>query len=45
MSPDQASKLTNETDIKKVNELKEKEFAKINTKRIYKEIGKMCLLN
>ena len=32
MSPLEASKLTNEVEIKKVNELKEKEFAKINTK-------------
>ena len=45
MSPLKASKLSNEAEIKKVNELKEKEFAKINTKRTYIEPGKICLLN
>ena len=45
MSPLETSKITNEEEIKKVNELKEKEFAKINTKRTYIDPDKTCLLN
>ena len=37
MNPNEASKLTNENDIKKVNAIKEREFNKINIKSTYLE--------
>ena len=45
MSPNEASKITNEEEIKLVNERKEKEFEKINKKRTYLEEDDCCLLN
>ena len=45
MTPNEASKITNKETIKKINELKEKEFELINKKRSYLEINSTCLLN
>ena len=45
MTPIEASKITNEESIKKINELKEKEFERINKKRTYLENNSTCLLN
>ena len=45
MTPNEASKITDKETIKKINELKEKEFELINKKRSYLEINSTCLLN
>ena len=45
MTPIEASKITNKETIKKINELKEKEFELINKTRKYLEINSKCLLN
>ena len=45
MTPMEASKITDEETIKQINELKEKEFERINKKRTYLEINSICLLN
>ena len=45
MSPIEASKLTDKDEIKRVNELKQKEFEKINKKRTFLKENDTCLLN
>jgi hypothetical protein len=45
MSPNEVSKITNEEEIKLVNERKKKEFEKINKKRTYLEEDDCCILN
>jgi len=42
MTPNEASKITDEEEIKKINERKDKEFEKINRKRNFLEFGNTC---
>lgn len=45
MTPNQAYKITNKDEIEKINNIKVKEFEKINKKRNYLEPEDFCLLN
>ena len=45
MSPNEAYKITNLDEIKKINDIKIKEYEKINNKRNYLEKNDTCLLN
>ena len=44
-SPNDAYKITDPEQIKKINEIKIKEYDKINKKRSYLNINDACLLN
>ena len=45
MSPNEADNIRDEETIKKINEIKNREFEKINKKRSYLENNNTCLLN
>ncbi len=45
ITPFEVSKLTDIDEIKKINEIKNKEFNKINNKRTYLQDNDTCLLN
>ena len=45
MSPNEADNIRDEETIKKINEIKNREFEKINKKRSYLENNDTCLLN
>ena len=45
MSPNEVAKINNENDIIRLNNLKDKEFEKINRKRIYIKINDTCIIN
>ncbi len=45
MTPNEACKITNNDEIKRINNIKIKEFEKINKKRKYLEKNDLCLMN
>lgn len=45
MSPNEADNISDEETIKKINDIKNREFEKINKKRSYLEKNNTCLLN